>query len=76
MLRKPADSTTMRSVGYEAKSRVLEIEFDSGAVYQYMGLPTRTHERLMAVESKGRYFNDEIRDCYSYLQVRRTGTAK
>ena len=76
MLRKAVDSTTMRSVGYEAKSRVLEIEVDWGAVYQYIGVPARTHEGLMAAESKGRYFNDEIRDCYSCLQVRRTGTAK
>jgi hypothetical protein len=75
MVRKPVDSTTMRSVGYEAKSRVLEIEFDSGAVYQYMGVPTRTYEQLMAAESKGRCFNDEIRDLYPYVQVRRTGRA-
>ena len=76
MVRKSVDSTTMRSVGYEAKSRVLEIEFDSGAVYQYIGVPTRTHERLMAAESKGQYFNNEIRDLYPYVQVRRTGRAR
>lgn len=69
MLRKPVDSTTMRSVGYEAPSRILEIEFDSGAVYQYLGVPARIYQQLLRAESKGRYFNSEIRDIYSYVQV-------
>jgi len=34
MKRDPVQSTTTRSVGYEAKSKVLEIEFESGVVYQ------------------------------------------
>ena len=72
MRRKPVDSSTMRSVGYEAKSRILEIEFDSGAVYQYIGVPTRTHRELLTAESKGRYFNSEIRDSYPYVQVSRS----
>jgi hypothetical protein len=62
----------MRSVGYEAKSRILEIEFDSGAVYQYLDVPLRAYEELRAAESKGRYFNSEIRDSYSYVQVSRS----
>ncbi|MBV8809600.1 MAG: KTSC domain-containing protein, partial [Acidobacteriaceae bacterium] len=32
MRRRRVDSSTMRSVGYEGKSGVLEIEFESGAV--------------------------------------------
>jgi hypothetical protein len=70
MLREPVDSSTMKSVGYKAKSRMLEIEFDSGAVYQYLGVPARIHEELLGAESKGRYFNGEIRDVYAYVQVR------
>jgi hypothetical protein len=34
MQRQAVASTTMRSVGYEAKSKVLEIEFQSRVVYQ------------------------------------------
>ena len=72
MRRKMVDSTTMKSVGYEAGGRVLEIEFDSGAVYQYLGVPASIHEELMAAESKGQYFNSEIRDTYPYVQVGRS----
>lgn len=72
MRRKPVDSTTMRSVGYEANSLILEIEFDSGTVYQYWGVPTRIYEQLLTAESKGLYFNNEIREVYPYGQVSRS----
>ena len=75
MRRRPVDSTTMRSVGYQSRSRILEIEFDSGAVYQYLEVPSRTYEQLLRAESKGRYFNNEIREIYPYGQVGRTKTA-
>ena len=75
MRRKPVDSTTMRSVGYQAESRILEIEFDSGRVYQYLEVPAKIYEQLLRAESKGRYFNDEIREIYPYVQVSRTRAA-
>ena len=59
-------------MGYEAESWILEIEFDSGAVYQYIGVPPRTYRELLTAESKGRYFNREIRDSYPYVQVNRS----
>jgi hypothetical protein len=72
MRRRPVDSSTMRSVGYQGKSRILEIEFDSGAVYQYLGVPARIYRQLLRAESKGRYFNSEIREIYPYVQLNRT----
>jgi hypothetical protein len=59
----------MKSVGYEGKRRILEIEFQSGAVYQYLDVPKAVHEGLWRAESKGRYFNDEIRDAYAFVRV-------
>ncbi|MBC7927917.1 MAG: KTSC domain-containing protein [Bryobacteraceae bacterium] len=75
MRRQAVESTTMRSVGYQAKGGILEIEFDSGAVYQYLGVPARVHQGLLRAESKGRYLNNEIRDVYPYMQVGRTRAA-
>ena len=59
----------MRSVGYESKSKILEIEFQSGAVYRYLEVPKRVHEGLRRAESKGQYFNGEIRDEYAFVRV-------
>jgi hypothetical protein len=79
MKRDPVQSTTMRSVGYEAKSKVLEIEFESGVVYQYLEVPGAVVEALRRAESRGRYFNQEIREDYECVLVgarQRTGKAK
>ena len=59
----------MKSVGYESKAKILEIEFRSGAVYQYLGVPKRVHEGLLRAESKGQYFNGEIRAEYAFVRV-------
>ncbi len=75
MVRVAVESSTMVSVGYEGKSRILEIEFTSGAVYQYLDVPAAVHKELMRAESKGRYFNGEIRDGYNYQPVGRAKAA-
>jgi lysyl-tRNA synthetase, class II len=59
----------MRSVGYESKSRILEIEFQSGEVYQYLDVPNEVHEKLLRAKSKGQYFNGGIRDDYAFVRV-------
>jgi hypothetical protein len=69
MLREPVDSSTMRSVGYEPQGRTLEVEFAVGTVYEYLDVRASVHEELMAAESKGRYFNREVRDMYPYVRV-------
>jgi len=68
MRRTSVDSTTMRSVGYDSAEQILEVEFTSGAVYHYLEVPAAVFDELMAAESKGRYFNQEIRDDYSALR--------
>ena len=67
----------MNSVGYASMTKILEIEFQSGAVYQYLNVPKKVHEGLRHAASKGQYFNDEIRDEYAYVRVgaRRRATA-
>ena len=71
MRRRRVESTTVRSVGYQRRSRVLEIEFRSGAVYQYVDVPATVYEEFWKAESKGKYFNGEIRDEYAFVRVQR-----
>ncbi len=60
------DSSLIAKVGYVAEYKVLEIEFEDGRSYQYFGVPERIYKGLIAAESRGRYFNDRIRDAYIY----------
>jgi hypothetical protein len=71
MQRRALESTTMRSVGYDRTEQVLEVEFQSGAVYQYLNVPPAISKELLDAESKGQYFNSEIRDSYEFVRVER-----
>jgi hypothetical protein len=59
----------MKSVGYQAKDKTLEIEFQSGVLYQYWDVPPEVYEGLLQARSKGQYFNGEIRDCYECARL-------
>ena len=75
MRRRRVESTTVRSMGYQRRSRILEIEFQSGAMYQYFRVPARVYEEFRKAESKGKYFNGEIRDAYAFVRVQGTRAA-
>lgn len=59
----------VRSIGYDTKTQTLEVEFLSGRVYRYHGVPTYVHDRMMEAPSKGRFLNMHIRDSYPYSRV-------
>jgi hypothetical protein len=64
MERIPVSSRNLSSVGYDADSQTLEIEFNHGGVYQYAGVPEGEHQGLMSADSLGKYFNANIKDRY------------
>ncbi len=47
----------------------LEIEFHSGAIYQYSGVPESVYEGLMSSASKGSYFHAYIRGRYQDRRI-------
>ena len=70
MNRVPVSSSNLSSVGYDESNHILEIEFHGGRVYQYFDVPKRIHQELMNANSHGKYFHRNIKDNYSYDQVR------
>lgn len=70
MHRKPVESTSLESVGYDAGSKVLQIEFDGDALYDYDNVPHDVYEGLMSASSHGKYFDRHIKGCYEYRRVR------
>ena len=69
MDKRAVSSSTVKSIGYDSPTQTLEIEFGSGRVYQYYGVPADLHERIMQAPSKGRFFNTYIKDHYAYSRV-------
>jgi hypothetical protein len=70
MDRKRVNASTIRSVGYDARNRVLEIEFSNGGINQYSGVSEEIHRRLMNSPSPGSYFHDQIEESFTARRVR------
>ncbi|WP_255197763.1 KTSC domain-containing protein [Halorarius litoreus] len=70
MNRTPVSSSNLSSVGYDADTQTLEIEFNDGSVYQYSNVPTNIYEGLISAPSHGKYFHRNIRDSFNYTQIR------
>jgi len=69
MERTPVSSSNICSVGYESDSQILEVEFNTGALYQYSNVPQSEFEAMMNADSKGTYFNANIKSRYSYSKM-------
>ena len=69
MKRQSVESSNLKSIGYDEFLLVLEIEFKSGAVYRYYGVPSEVHDELINAESVGKYFNANVKSKYNFLKV-------
>ena len=66
MKRIPVKSSDLKSVGYDEKTTLLEVEFNSGKIYQYSRVPKAVYLELMNAQSHGIYFSRNIRDNLRY----------
>jgi hypothetical protein len=65
------NSKLLASVTYDARESLLQLEFCDGAIYLYYAVPEAIHSHLLAADSKGSYFNSQIRSCFRYRRLRR-----
>lgn len=70
MERKRINASNIRSVGYEPRSRMLEIEFSSGSIVHYSGVSEDVYRRLMNAPSPGSFFHDRIDENFPSKRVR------
>jgi hypothetical protein len=68
--RKRLNASTIRSAGYDARNRVLEIEFSNGSIIQYSGVGDEIYRRLMNSPSAGSYFRDNIEENFTAKRIR------
>src|SRR5258708_3042870 len=65
MNRKPLNvNSQVVSAGYEPETKTLELEFSSGGIYSYEGVPEAEYEGLCRAQSPGHYFAVSIRANY------------
>jgi hypothetical protein len=69
MIRQAVTSSNIRSVGYNPALSILEIEFHSGGIYQYRGVPEHHYNGLLSAPSKGTYFAQFIKNAFSFSRI-------
>jgi hypothetical protein len=69
------NSTTLKTAAYQNHSQVLALEFCSGALYHYFGVCQSIYEQLLEAESKGRYYNQHIRNRFAFTKLRAAGVS-
>lgn len=67
------DSTALAWVGYLSEQGVLRVGLRTGRNYDYVDVPARVYQELLAAESKGRYYNLHIRNEFPCRKIRRRG---
>lgn len=69
MIREDVQSSMICTLGYEPETSTLEIEFNSGAVWQYYDIPEYVFYEMKDSGSVGKFFNANIRGQYPESQV-------
>lgn len=64
MDRTPVSSSNVASVGYDPDTLTLEVEYLSGATYQYTGVPQNVYDELMSSSSVGSYLARNVKNLY------------
>lgn len=70
MERKKVSSSSIRSVGYDERNRLLEVEFSDGRVMQYSGVSAEVHRRLISAPSIVSYFRDNVEEAFTAKRVK------
>ena len=69
MNRTVIESEMINEIGYDPDNSILEIEFKSGAVWQYFDFPETKWYEFEGADSKGKYWHKEIKNQYPESQV-------
>jgi hypothetical protein len=62
-------SSAIRTVEYDEVRQHLVITLANKRTYRYLDVPPEIYRAFLAAASKGRYYNDHIRDVYIYERL-------
>ena len=62
-------SSSISTIGYSPLTQVMEVVFLRGATYRYAGVPVLVFATFLLEASKGRYFNNTVKNRYAFHRV-------
>lgn len=69
MEMKKLNSGKLRAVGYDARSRLLQVQLDDGSTLQYKGVGSEVWQRLSTSGSAWSYYRDNIEEEFAAQRV-------
>ena len=61
MERNEIKSSLLQSVGYDSATKILEVQFTRGSIYQYSNVEPEKAAEMLAAKSIGSFFLKEIK---------------
>jgi hypothetical protein len=65
----PVQSSAIVNLDYRDDSRELLVTFVTGKTYVYYGVPAEVFAEFVRAASKGRFFNQAVRNRYFFRQL-------
>jgi hypothetical protein len=59
--REPVVSSNIASIGYDAPTETLAVQFQRGHIYHYAGVSVEFLDRFKTADSMGRFYSEHIR---------------
>lgn len=72
MEMKKINSGKLRAVGYDARERLLQVQFDDGRMLQYSGVGEDAWRRLSTSGSAWSYYRDNIEEEFTAKRIAST----
>lgn len=69
MERVSVSSSNIASVGHDESSKILEVEFLNGSVYEYYDVPEHVYQELISAYSVGGYFVQRVKNAYGFSRI-------
>lgn len=69
MERISVSSSNIASVGHDASSQTLEVEFLDGSIYEYYVVPEHVYQELISASSVGSYLARHVKKVYGYSRI-------
>lgn len=69
MERVSVSSSNIASVGYDESSQTLEVEFNSGSIYEYYSVPAYVFQEMTSASSVGGYFAQRVKNIYGFNRI-------
>jgi hypothetical protein len=70
METRKVSSGNLRSIGYDERTRTLQVELSDGSVLQYSGVSADVHRRFAQASSPWSFYRDNIDESFSVRRIR------